>query len=111
MPLYRRIPKRGFKNIHRRTNAIINLGDLQKIDLRDLKEITLESLVKTKVVKGRYDRLTVLGTGDLTKSLIVKAHKVSPSAQEKIRKAGGVVEIIPIPSTHGKKKAPSQKRA
>lgn len=96
MPLYRRIPKRGFTNIHRRTNATLNLKDLERLDSQ-IKEISLETLQKARKVKGRYDRLTILGTGEVTRSFAVRAHRVSPSAQEKIKKAGGTVDLIPIP--------------
>ena len=97
MPLYRRIPKRGFKNFARRTNAIMNLADLEKLNPSEMKEITLETLTAANHVKGRYDRLTILGTGELTKALKIKAHRISPSAQEKIKKAGGSFELLPIP--------------
>jgi len=108
MPLYRRIPKRGFHNFARRTNAILNVFELEKFDATQLKEVSLETLVSGNLIKGRYDRLTILGTGELTKAFKVKAHRVSPSAQEKITKAGGSFEILPIP---GKKpvKAAAQK--
>jgi large subunit ribosomal protein L15 len=103
MPLYRRMPKRGFKNIGRRTNAILNVEDLQRLEI---KEISLETLAPTGMIKGRHDRLTILGTGELKKALTVKAHRVSPSALEKIQKAGGKVELIPIPASapHSDKK-------
>lgn len=97
MPLYRRIPKRGFKNVARRTNAILNVSDLERLDQAIFKEISLEALVASNVLKGRYDRLTILGTGDLTKSFVVRAHRVSPAALAKIEKAGGKVEVLPIP--------------
>src|SRR5579885_3688564 len=80
MPLYRRVPKRGFKNFTRRTNAVMNLFDLNKLDA-------------SNSIKGRFDRLTILGTGEVTQAFNVKAHRVSPSAQEKIQKAGGKVEV------------------
>src|SRR3954470_3378959 len=63
MPLYRRIPKRGFKNFARRTNAILNLKDLERLSTADFKEISLETLGTAREIKGRYDRLTILGTG------------------------------------------------
>ena len=113
MPLYRRIPKRGFTNFHRRTNVIMNLFDLDKLDPSVLKEVTLESLSEIRAIKGRYDRLTILGTGELTKAFVVKAHRISPSAQEKITKAGGKVELIPIPGKKvlkGKELQDSKKR-
>lgn len=109
MPLYRRIPKRGFKNFARRTTAILNVCDLERLSLANLAEISLETLVQANEVKGRFDRLTILGTGELTKALTVKAHKISGSAQEKITKAGGKFEILPIPGeTQPKKKAQAQ---
>jgi len=104
MPLYRRVPKRGFKNINRRSNAVLNLFDLEKLNPAELKEISLETLGQFNKVKGRYDRLTILGTGDVTKAFSVKAHRVSPSAQEKIVKAGGKVELLPIPGKKPQKK-------
>jgi large subunit ribosomal protein L15 len=111
MPLYRRIPKRGFNNMGRRTNAIVNVQDLERMDG---KEVSLETLLKAGLVKGRHDRLTILGTGNLSKALTVKAQRVSPSAQEKITKAGGKVELIPIPGSaphSNKKKSKSAKPA
>lgn len=107
MPLYRRVPKRGFTNFARRDIAILNVGDLERFDAKTLKEVSLESLVAANLVKGRYDRLTILGTGELKKAWTVKAHKVSSSAQEKIQKAGGSVEILPIPGKKVLKKIKS----
>lgn len=97
MPLYRRIPKRGFTNIARRTQATINVSDLERLDPKAIKEISLETLQASKMIKGRYDRLTILGTGALTKAFTVKAHRVSESAKEKITQAGGKVEMLAIP--------------
>jgi large subunit ribosomal protein L15 len=97
MPLYRRVPKRGFTSIARRTIAILNISDLEALDPKSFSEVTLETLRDASVIKGRYDRLAILGTGDLTKVFHVKAHKVTPAAQEKIVKAGGHVELLPIP--------------
>lgn len=113
-PLYRRLPKKGFTNIHRRTQATLNVMDLEKLDAQALPEVTLATLQSASQVKGRYDRLVILGTGELTKSFTVKAHRVSPAAKEKIEKAGGRVEILPIPAAEtvkGKKvkKASRQK--
>lgn len=96
-PLYRRAPKRGFTNVARRAIAVVNVADLERMDLSQLEAVTLEALCSKKLIKGRHDRLTVLGTGELTKPLIVRAHSVSASAQEKIKKAGGTVELLPIP--------------
>ena len=97
MPLYRRVPKRGFKNPGRRTIAVLNLSDLERLDPATFQEISLESLCSAKEIKGRFDRLAILGNGELTKAFSVKAHKMSAAAQEKILKAGGKVELLPIP--------------
>src|SRR6185295_18626012 len=109
MPLYRRIPKRGFKNPGRRTNAVVNLGDFELLDGK-ISEISLETLKGTPLAKGRHDRLTVLATGEVKKAYTVKAHRVSAQAQEKITKAGGKVELIPVPGPQKReKKAKSAK--
>src|SRR3954469_10699967 len=63
MPLYRRIPKRGFKNFARRAIAVLNLSDLEKLDIGKFQEVSLEALVESNQIKGRYDRLTILGSG------------------------------------------------
>jgi large subunit ribosomal protein L15 len=97
MPLYRRIPKRGFNNFARRTTAVLNLHDLERFDNKLLKEVTLETLTSANLIKGRFDRLTILGTGVLKKAFVVKAHKISQSAQDGIKKAGGSFEMIAIP--------------
>src|SRR4051812_6749013 len=60
MPLYRRMPKRGFTNIGRRTNAVVNVGDLEMLNPSEIKVISLETLANTNLAKGRHDRLTVL---------------------------------------------------
>src|SRR4029079_16423755 len=61
MPLYRRLPKRGFQNLGRRTNAVLNVQDLEKLNPAEIKEVSLDSLANTALVKGRHDRLTILG--------------------------------------------------
>jgi large subunit ribosomal protein L15 len=107
MPMYRRIPKKGFTNIHRRSNAVVNLHELTK--LGSMKDVSMESLTAANIVKGRFDRLTILATGDVTQAFNVKAHRVSEAAQEKIKKAGGTVELLPIPE--GKKPVKKNKKA
>lgn len=104
MPLYRRIPKRGFKNVGRRTHAELNLADLERLAKASVTDINLESLVAGNWVKGRYDRLVVLGTGELTQAVKVKAHRVSESAKAKIEKAGGAVELLAIPGPQKREK-------
>ena len=90
MPLHRRIPKRGFTNIFRRQYAVINVGDLARFD----GEITPERLVGEGVIKKLGAGLKVLGDGDLTKAIVVRAHRFSRSAREKITAAGGTAEEI-----------------
>ena len=97
-PLYRRVPKRGFTNFAKVKRAIVNVGQLEKLDLKKYPEITPETLLSQKVIKGSFDRLVVLGMGDLTKSVRVKAHQISPAAREKITKAGGEFELINVRS-------------
>jgi large subunit ribosomal protein L15 len=90
MPLHRRLPKRGFKNIFREEYAVVNLERLA--DLGDT-EITPEVLKKAGVVNGNK-RVKILGNGELKSALTIRAHKFSKSAQEKITKAGGKFEVL-----------------
>lgn len=108
-PLYRRLPKRGFTNPGKRSHAIFNLSQLERLDAKLFKEISLESLIAQNAIKGRFDRLSVLGSGDVTKAFSVRAHKVSPSAREKIEKAGGKVELIKVPGAKPRKKKNAKK--
>ncbi len=102
MPLYRRAPKRGFKNFGRRQIAILNIDDLNRLDPKVFSEVSLETLVSANWIKGRHDRLKILGTGTLKHALSIRAHHVSPAAQEKITQAGGKVELVPIPGPQKK---------
>jgi large subunit ribosomal protein L15 len=113
MPLHRRLPKRGFTNIFRVEYQVVNLDRL--VELGE-KNITPELLVKSGVVH-KNDLIKVLGDGDLKTALTVQAHKFSKSAEEKIIKAGGKIEIIggaavaapaKDESQTGKSKAPSK---
>ncbi|MFT8661316.1 50S ribosomal protein L15, partial [Liquorilactobacillus ghanensis] len=92
MPLFRRMPKRGFQNINRKEYAIVNLETLEKFD--DGTEVTPTLLVEKKVIKDEKDGIKVLGNGKLTKSLTVKANKFSAAAKEAIETAGGQAEVI-----------------
>ena len=92
MPLFRRMPKRGFKNVNRKDYAIVNLETLNKFE--DGTEVTPALLVETRVVKDEKDGIKVLGNGELTKKLTVKASKFSASAKAAIEAAGGTVELI-----------------
>lgn len=92
MPLTRRLPKVGFTNIFAKEYAEVNVSALERFD--DGTEVTPELLKKSGVIKNLKDGVKVLGDGQLTKSLVVKAHKFTRSAQEKIEAAGGKVEVI-----------------
>jgi large subunit ribosomal protein L15 len=92
MPLYRRIPKRGFTNIWRVEPEIVNVGDLNIFD--DGAEVTAAVLREKGLVKKTKNGLKVLGDGKLEKNLTVKANKFSKAAAEQIEKAGGKAEVI-----------------
>ncbi len=91
MPLHRRLPKRGFTNIFRKEYAIVNVGVLEKLDG---DTFTLESLMSSGVVRKSNSGLKILGNGELTRKISVKAHVYSKSALDKIQKAGGTAETI-----------------
>lgn len=92
MPLQRRIPKRGFNNIFRKEYVIINVKDLNRFE--DGTEVTPELLLQAGLIKSLKDEVKVLGDGDLEKKLVVKVHKVSQQAQDKVTARGGKVEVI-----------------
>ena len=92
MPLYRRLPKRGFTNIFAKEIAIVNVDVLNRFD--DNTVVTPELLLSEGVIKNVYDGIKILGDGEINKKLTVKAHKFSKSAAEKIEAAGGKVEVI-----------------
>ena len=92
-PLFRRLPKRGFKNTNfKKEYAIINLDDLNKFE--DGSEVSLDILMNMGIVKKELCGLKVLGNGTLEKKLTVKASKFSASAKEQIEKLGGKAEVI-----------------
>ncbi|MGE5646962.1 MAG: 50S ribosomal protein L15 [Acidobacteriota bacterium] len=91
MPLHRRLPKRGFRNIFKKEYAVINVGRLSQLEG---SEFTPERLVELGVIKSLGDGLKVLGTGDVTRPIQVRANLFSKSAAEKIRAAGGAAEVI-----------------
>jgi large subunit ribosomal protein L15 len=92
MPLYRRIPKRGFTNIWRVEPAIVNIGDLNIFE--DGTEVTAAVLIEKGLIKKADTGLKILGSGLLEKNLTVKANKFSKSAAEAIEKAGGKAEVL-----------------
>src|SRR5689334_21796524 len=91
MPLHRRLPKRGFKNIFREEYAIINVGRLAKMDGDSFDP---ERLIELGISKRIGAGLKVLGTRDIDRKLTIRAHKFSQSALDKIQKAGGTAEVI-----------------
>jgi large subunit ribosomal protein L15 len=92
MPLVRRLPKRGFKNINRKEILPVNLEALNAFD--DGAEVTVEVLQQKGLVNGRFDGVKILGSGNMEKKLTVKANAFSASAKEKIEAAGGTCEIV-----------------
>ena len=98
MPLYRRLPKRGFTNIYKTNFNFINLVQIQnfidkkKIDVKE--EITEELLLKKKIIKKKLDGLKILGKGDIKSKIIIQAQKASKNAIKKIEKVGGKVNMI-----------------
>ena len=98
MPLYRRLPKRGFKALKRDNIAILNLSKIQNICEKNKDEfkslINLKSLKKNKLINKKYLKLKILGSGELKTKIDITAHFASKQAQEKITKVGGKLNII-----------------
>ncbi len=92
MPLYRRLPKRGFKNRNTKDIVAINVGWLER--LADGSEVTAESLVEAGVIRHARDGVKIIGGGELTKKLNVKVKAFSESAKAKIEAVGGTCEVI-----------------
>ncbi|MDR4888431.1 50S ribosomal protein L15 [Bacillus sp. HNG] len=92
MPLFQRLPKRGFTNINRKDFAIVNLETLNRFE--DGTEVTPELLIETGVVSKLNAGVKILGKGTLDKKLTVRAHKFSSTAQQAIEAAGGKTEVI-----------------
>ena len=91
-PLYKRIPKRGYTNYTRKEYAIVNVASLNVFE--DGATVDFETLKAAGLLKKQLDGVKVLGCGELTKKLTVKANKFSATAKESIEKAGGIVEVI-----------------
>ena len=98
MPLYRRLPKRGFKNFGKQNIAILNLSSIQNLynkNLKDLKTpLNLKTLKDRKIINKKYLKLKILGGGDLKVKIDIAANFFTKQAQEKIEKAGGKCNII-----------------
>lgn len=92
MPLYRRLPKRGFKNFNSKIIVGINVSELERFD--NDSTITVDTLIETGIVKNPRDGVKILGNGELTKKLTVQANAFSASAKEKIEALGGKAEVI-----------------
>ena len=92
MPLYRRIPKRGFTNRNTKEIVAINLGALEVFENDTV--VSVETLIEAGIVKNPRDGVKILGNGELTKKLNVKVNAVSETAKTKIEAAGGTVEVI-----------------
>ena len=90
MPIYRRLPKRGFFNIFKTNNAILNVTDLDRFE--DGATIDIDSLRDAGMVKGRVDGVKILGMGEITKKFSLKNILVSKTAKEKIESIGGSIE-------------------
>ena len=90
-PLYRRIPKRGFKNHFAKEYSVVNVSDLERFDQDTV--INTELLLNEGIIRKELDGVKVLGNGELTKKLTVVATKFSKSAEEKIKAAGGKIEV------------------
>lgn len=91
-PLYRRIPKRGFKNHFKREYAIVNVADLERFE--DGTVVNMEKLLNEGIIRKELDGLKVLSNGDLTKKLTVVANKFSKEAKTKIESVGGKIEEV-----------------
>ena len=98
MPLYRRLPKRGFKSLNKKNTAILNLSKIQS--MLDKKKNELNSAIDLKILKeknlvnSKYMKLKILGTGDIKKNIEISAHFASKTALTKIEKAGGKINIV-----------------
>ena len=98
MPLYRRLPKRGFKSIKKNLTAILNLSKIQNIIDKNKNDITdtidLKILKDKKLINKKVKKLKILGSGEIKKTIVLSAHFVSKKALTKIEKAGGKISII-----------------
>jgi large subunit ribosomal protein L15 len=92
MPIHRRLPKRGFTNIFGSEYTVLNLTRLDKLEGT---EFDPQSLLKSRAIRKLRDGLKILGTGEITRAITIKAHFFSQSALDKIKAAGGTAEVIP----------------
>ena len=108
MPLYRRLPKRGFTNIFKKNFNSFNLMQIQNlIDKKRIEtkeKITQELLLKKKIIKKRLDGIKILGRGDIKSKIVIQAQKASKNAIKKIEKIGGKINIVKAINNNKKKK-------
>ena len=98
MPLYRRLPKRGFKSLNKNNTAVLNLSKIQSIlekSKNDIKSnLDLKILKEKKLINKKFLKLKILGTGEIKKNISISAHFASKQALSKIEKAGGKISLI-----------------
>jgi large subunit ribosomal protein L15 len=92
MPLQRRLPKVGFRNLFEKNVASVNVGALNQLAAQSV--VDADALIRARLVRGPFDTIKILGSGELDRPLTVRAHAFSASAKEKIEKAGGKAEMI-----------------
>ena len=98
MPLYRRLPKRGFRPVKKKNIATINISDIEnflknkKIKAQD--EINIQILTEKKLINKKYNKLKILGNGEIKEKITIKTNFISKSAKSKIEKAGGVINLL-----------------
>ncbi len=97
MPLYRRLPKRGFNPIKKNKVAVLNLDKMQSLieskRINSANQINLETLKKTKIVSKTYNKIKILGSGEIKKKVDLNIDYISKSAVEKLKKAGGTINL------------------
>ena len=98
MPLYRRLPKRGFKSINKNITAILNLSRIQNIidkpNNKIKKNLDLKILKEKKIINKKFKKLKILGTGEIKNNIEISAHFASKQALSKLEKAGGKINIV-----------------
>jgi large subunit ribosomal protein L15 len=98
MPLYRRLPKRGFKSFNKRKICKINLGDLQLLikskKIKSSDKIDIKYLQSSKILKKKYEKIKILGQGEIKDKLNLEVHFLSNSAKEKLSKNGSIIKIL-----------------
>tara|TARA_Y100001958_G_C21045066_1_gene413326 strand:+ start:181 stop:651 length:471 start_codon:yes stop_codon:yes gene_type:complete len=104
MPLYRRLPKRGFKPISRKNLAIINISDIDNFiknkKIKSQEEININNLIEKKLINKKFNQIKILGNGEIKEKIKLKVDFISKSAKSKIEKAGGVISLLKEKSSH-----------